>query len=369
MSIFKRGRVYYSKIMRNGQMLVRTTKMKNLADARRVEAKWLMEISAAGETIQPLLQQRQKPLTLSLAEDQFFKYLDSHVAKERTRVFYKDSWKPLVYQTSVLSGVRLQNIDTATIETWARERSKAVGISRVNASLRTLRRFMHLAMDWNLIAKMPKIKLLPGEKQREFVISEALLARMLKNEKCTEVLKRMLPFLIDTGLRVGEALKVKWENVDVKGMGAVAITEGKTKYARRRMPLTARAKNILVEMKKNRTPLKTDNGTEPKYSEYVWTNAEGNGFSSSNWPSKQFTRLRNAMKLPKDCVIHSCRHTFCTRLAEAGVSAFELQRLAGHGSIVISQRYTHLHEKSLDQAVAKMEAKGASGNDKHNFAE
>jgi len=60
------------------------------------------------------------------------------------------------------------------------------------------------------------------------------------------------------------------------------------------------------------------------------------------------------MKLPDDCVSHSLRHTYCTRLAEAGASAYQIQRLAGHGSVTISQRYTHLRDESMDDVVGRL---------------
>jgi integrase len=348
--------------MRAGKVVVRSTKARNLTDARRVEAKWLMEISEAGEIIQPLLQQRQRPRTLSIMQDQFFAYLDTHIEKKRTREFYKDSWRPLIRNTPHTLNVLLKDIATERIQLWAQDRSKEVGPARVNASLRTLRRFLRLAMDWNLIDKLPKISLLPGEKMRDYVISETTLAKMVAHKECPELLKRLLPFLVDTGLRIGEGTDLHWEHVDLKGNGSIFITKGKTKYARRKIPLTTRAKDILVKMKEHKVVVKrptTDepvlNPDGPVYSPYVWPDSEGRKVNS-NWPSVQLRRLRDKMKLPKDLVLHSTRHTFCTRLAEAGVSAFELQRLAGHGSIVISQRYTHLQGKSLAQAIAKMEA-------------
>jgi site-specific recombinase XerD len=72
------------------------------------------------------------------------------------------------------------------------------------------------------------------------------------------------------------------------------------------------------------------------------------------WPSEQFHDLREEMGLPKDCVIHSTRHTFCTRLGEAGASAFVIQRLAGHSDIKISARYVHPTENQLELAVQRM---------------
>ena len=82
-----------------------------------------------------------------------------------------------------------------------------------------LRRALQMAEEWKLIRKAPKIKLLPGERQREFVIKEALLTKMLAHDDCTDLLQVLLPFLIDTGLRISEAVAL---NVDAHWPGAEA---------------------------------------------------------------------------------------------------------------------------------------------------
>jgi site-specific recombinase XerD len=60
------------------------------------------------------------------------------------------------------------------------------------------------------------------------------------------------------------------------------------------------------------------------------------------------------MDLPKDCVVHACRHTFCTKLGEAGADAFTIQKLAGHSSITISARYVHPTGSLLESAIARL---------------
>jgi site-specific recombinase XerD len=44
-------------------------------------------------------------------------------------------------------------------------------------------------------------------------------------------------------------------------------------------------------------------------------------------------------------------HTFCTRQGERGASAFQIQQLAGHDSISISQRYVHPDKSNLDAVI------------------
>jgi integrase len=48
--------------------------------------------------------------------------------------------------------------------------------------------------------------------------------------------------------------------------------------------------------------------------------------------------MKAALELPKEFVLHSLRHTFGTRLSESGANAWSIMRIAGHGSITMSQR-------------------------------
>jgi integrase len=54
--------------------------------------------------------------------------------------------------------------------------------------------------------------------------------------------------------------------------------------------------------------------------------------------------------------IYDFRHTFLTRLGQSGADAFTIMRVAGHGSIAISQRYVHPTPERLESAVANLEA-------------
>ena len=122
------------------------------------------------------------------------------------------------------------------------------------------------------------------------------------------------------------------------------------------MPLTVRARSILEKMKKASS------------SRYVFPATDG-GPLSRHWASEQFRTLRDAMMLPDDCVVHSTRHTFCTRLGESGCDAFTIMRLAGHSSIVISQKYVHPTPALLENAIGRLtelntkrEEKDGAGN-------
>ena len=66
-------------------------------------------------------------------------------------------------------------------------------------------------------------------------------------------------------------------------------------------------------------------------------------------------QLRATLKMPIAFVLHSLRHTYGTRLGEAGADAFTIMRLMGHSSVTVSQRYVHPTPEALERAVERLE--------------
>lgn len=347
MSLYLRGRTWWSRIQRHNEKIDRSTKQRSKAAAMRIEARWITQVDAAQN--QPLSTFLRKgapepPIWLRDFEPRFFAHLETSVPNARTVAFYKESWKPIAQ--AVLGAQYITRITPAMIEEFVQERSQVVGPARINASLRTLRKALRLAKEWGVVKDITKIKMMKGERQREFIISEDLLAKMLVHKKCTGMLRTLLPFLVDTGLRISELTGLTWDRVGLNpkqgsSLGWIYIDRGKTKYSKRHIPLTERAHGILHTAKTS------------SQSTFVFP-AKNGGRLSRHWVSEQFRTLRNAIGLPDDCVVHSTRHTFCTRLGEAGVGAFEIQKLAGHSSVIISQRYVHPTPEVLESAISKL---------------
>jgi len=59
--------------------------------------------------------------------------------------------------------------------------------------------------------------------------------------------------------------------------------------------------------------------------------------------------------LPAEFVLHSLRHTFGTRLGEAGADAFTIMRIMGHSSITVSKRYVHPTPETMENAFVALE--------------
>jgi integrase len=154
---------------------------------------------------------------------------------------------------------------------------------------------------------------------------------------------------LDTGLRDGEALSLEWKDVHLEPMGSgsefgyVKIRHGKSKYACRNVPLTERARRTL----KDRNTL--------CHSLWAFTqNAERPMLVASM--DHAHAKTRKAPNMPPDFVLHSLKHTYGTRLGEAGTDAFTILRLMGHSSVTVSQRYVHPTPEAIERATEQLEA-------------
>jgi integrase len=79
-------------------------------------------------------------------------------------------------------------------------------------------------------------------------------------------------------------------------------------------------------------------------------------------------RTRDVLEMTTEFVPHSFRHTFGTRLGEAGADAFTIMRIMGHSSITVSQRYVHPTSGTMENAILGLEraAEAAEQKQKEN---
>jgi integrase len=124
--------------------------------------------------------------------------------------------------------------------------------------------------------------------------------------------------------------------------GYLQVVEGKSKNARRTIPLTDRVQSMLQDRISDRA------------SGIVFANRDGQHYLVTSI-NHLHQKVRRQIGLPKDFVLHSLRHTMLTRLGEAGVDAFTIVRIAGHSSITVSQRYVHPSPEAVERAFEKLQ--------------
>ena len=339
MSLIKRGTVWQTRLMFNGQLHQRSLRTRNKTEAAQLEAVFRSSLVKSEFGI---VESRSAP-TLEKFQERLLAHMKANTA-ERTFGFYKQNLSVLMRYVP-LASCKLGSVDPALIENFIQWRLKEkVATVTVNHSLRTLRRALHIAKEWRLIRDVPAMHLLPGEHERETVIDEPTLTKMTEwigKAYPSSIMRYLLPFLVDTGLRITEACMLQRDHVtfDDGAPVAVRVVRGKSKFSKREVPLTGRAAAALTAcLAKSR-------------SEWVFTGKGGKRHLTRHYPSEMFRVIRDAMNLDQDTVLHSTRHTFCSRLGNAGCDAFTIQKLAGHSSILISQRYVHSDQEAKESAI------------------
>jgi integrase len=272
--------------------------------------------------------------------------------KPRTVEFYKAKVRFLL-ANEALASASLDAIDEAAIEAYKQKRckftsrrKKPLAVGSVNRELATLRRMIRLAHEWKLIQRVPRVRLLRGERQREFVLT--FDKELVYLAATGQPLYDVAVLLLDTGLRLGETLSLEWPQVHLEPangakFGYLTVLYGKAKGKKsRNVPLSERVQSVLRSW-------------TPQEQGYVFRHVNG-GPLSETLLDQQHARVRDLLNLPADFVLHSLRHTFGTRLGESGADAFTIMKLMGHSTVMVSQRYVHPSPESVERAFEKLQA-------------
>lgn len=343
MSIYKRGGVYWYSFVFRGERVQHSTRQADRKVARQMEAAHRTAL-AKGEV--GIVERLPAPSFREFAE-QFRKSVATKCAEKPLTVAFYYSKLSRLLEFSPLASARLDQIDEALIDSYVQHRRKTVSPASTNRELATLRKALRLAYEWKGINRVPRIRLLPGERVREFVLSRE--QERLYLEMAPQPLHDLAVLILDTGLRVGEAQSLEWADIHSEACqnaphGFLQVRQGKTRNAERAIPLTARVKAML-ESRQIAAKLP-----------WVFTNESGNAPLSRFTVRDQHDAMRKALRLPADAVIHSLRHTMLSRLGESGTDAFSIMKLAGHCSVVVSQKYVHPSTEALGRAIERLDA-------------
>lgn len=239
----------------------------------------------------------------------------------------------------------LNEIDQQMIEDFKVKRMKSItryGRPRkpasVNRELAILSGIFTMAVDYEEVAQNPcrKVESLPENNQRTRHLSfdeEGKLFAQLKGDR--EHLRTLVTLAIYSGPRRGELLKLRWANVDFD-LNAINFTETKTNKDRS-VPMEPIVHEALLELR--------DQAGE---TEFVFTNPDtGTRYTDIK---KSFSAACREAGIT-NFTFHDLRHTFGTRLADAGVDVVKIKELMGHASIVTTMRYIHATDQGKRGAI------------------
>jgi integrase len=356
MSIYKRGEMYWYKFMWNGLSVRESTRQGSDKVARQMEAAHKTSL-AKGEV--GIREKKAIPTLAEFCRKRFAPWAESTSSLKTWRDFYRVGVMA-IQAYSPLASLRLDAITPERIADFASHRqAQGMKVSTVNASLRILRRILRVAEEWGEIEKTPKVRMLSGELHRERVVTQEEEARYLAS--ANSLLTQIATVLVDTGLRPEECYRLVWDSITwVNGRnGTLLVTHGKTKAARRVLPMTPRVRYIL-ETRWEASGMPSEG--------FVWTAPTMSGHVEPSSLKKQHSKALRLSKV-RAFVLYSLRHTFLTRLGQSGCDVWTLARIAGHSSIAISARYVHPSEEAVLDAMSRLgghnsghSAKSSSGD-------
>lgn len=212
---------------------------------------------------------------------------------------------------------------------------------------RYLRAMFNQAYNWQVIDSVPmKGIIVPriGHKESEFLPPgdvNRIIAKALPPEKL------LFEVLLKSGLRLGEALALRWSDIDLKKKQIIVTRswslggfhEPKTKSSRRAVEIVpSLLKSLKGAQSANDKLLFSYDGKQP--------------LDPSN-TRKVFYQLQKDLKL-KHATIHSLRHTFASVMINSGASIKALQHALGHHSATVTlDTYSHLMPETLGKSLRK----------------
>jgi len=233
----------------------------------------------------------------------------------------------------------LRSITKAVVRDYreARHRAKTLRDATINREVAVLRHLLYWATDEGYLSANPltRLRLVPERRSPRPVLTVAeediLLAQAPPH------LHELIVLALDTGMRAGELLQQRWEHVDLT-RGVLLVSHSKTIQGEgREIPLTTRVQECLSTRRKDVGPVFMYGG-------------HGIGSCKTAWGSV-------VRHLSRHVRFHDLRHTFNTRLLEAGVLQEVRKALMGHTSGQgVHGVYTHIELPLKRDAIAKLQA-------------
>ena len=332
MGLYKRGQVWWMRSNYKGKQKRVSTETDDKKLAERVQRKVLGQV-AEGKWFERL------PGEEKTFDEMMAKYLDEHVSQKASARSYRGYVKNLL---GFFSGSLVAEINPPMINDYKVKRRKhGVSPATVNREMAVLKNAFNKALkEWEWVKENPATKV-SMEKEppgRVRYLTDEEFERF--HDACADWLKPIVMVARHTGMRRENILSLRWEQVD---MGRRMVILEHTKNGEHHgIPLN----DTMFELFKRLSKVRHIN------SSYVFCKPDG----------KRYVEVKGAFGRAveragiKDFKFHDLRHCFASALVQRGADLYEVQRLLGHKSHAMTQRYAHLSRENLRAAVLKLDA-------------
>ncbi len=318
MALFQRGETWWVDIASpNGKRVRESTKTSNKQLALKMEAKMKVD----------LFNQHQMGVVADRPFKEAVKYYLEIKHDNRTIDEYQNQ---LEWWNEQFKDVTLQRIDEDKIVNAILKKRKEDGISnaRCNRYLAVLRATLRAAHNRKWILRVPTFKLYSEPKERVRWLDDDEVSRLM--DACPQKWRGMVRLSLMTGLRQSNVRAMRWEWVDLERATLTIPGEFFKNGKDFAIPLTGEAVNVIRENVGIHPEFvfSQDGNVMPSISSRTWKNTLAKaGIENFRW--------------------HDLRHTWASRMAQAGVPTQALQKLGGWQSMAMVNKYAHHNVESL----------------------
>ncbi len=254
-----------------------------------------------------------------------------------------------VHLLPFFGGWKLADITAIAIERYKADKLRAgLAPKTINNHLTCLRKCLSTAVDWGRLNRCPQVKWLRVPPQEVRYLNAEEVGSLLQDAQLHW--HPMLLTALRTGMRLGELLALEWHDVDL-GNRVVHV----------RRSVVRGFNDLVTSTKSNRIrtiPLASDLVTLLEQHQHGGTRV----FRMTNGKRPNHAAAASALQRLSTRVLgrrigwHILRHTFATQLVSRGVPLRVIQKLLGHSSIAVTERYAHTAPTTLHRAVSLLTA-------------
>ena len=333
--IYQRGKIYWYRVRLEGNEYRGSTKTDNKKLAQQI-----------ANTIEADLVRKKFSMpvknnyTFSTAWEQYKRSLTNINRTIKNKEFAANHFLPVfkdkniseITQSDIKEYQIKRRLEVLSLPKNQLKKESEINFRWINLEISTLHHFFNFCIEKELIEKNPAggVKKL-NELSRLKTLSDSDIEKLIAGAT-NKLTRDLITFLIYTGCRKGEALNLKWDDVDMQN-DIIAIKGTKTKYDRY-IPISKPLKELLGGIEKKQDCL------------YVFNK---NGAKLGDFKKSFHTACKNAGF--KDMHIHDLRHVFASKMVMDGTSLFITGELLGHRTTQMTKRYSHLVPSTLRKAV------------------
>ena len=267
-----------------------------------------------------------------------------------------------------LGGVRLRNLTPTHVRGLYKDKLQSRSPRTVQYVHVTLHKALKQAVNDGLIPRNVTEAVKPPQiRQEEIRPLMPEQVNVLLSAARGDRLEALYVLAIHTGLRQGELLGLKWEDVDLEGgtlqvrrtlttaKGGPVLSSPKTKGSRRTVKLTQSAIEALRSHLQRQLGEIDRAGSLWEENGLIFASEKGEPLDRRGTVKYQFKKLLKCAGLP-DIRFHDLRHTCATLLLGRNVNPKIVSEMLGHASIAITlDTYSHVLPNMQNEAAKAME--------------